>query len=415
MLIVVLNLSVNTAGQSIGSGTPLYIQSIGGSSSYGGLLLAVYIVSAIIMRFFAGKIADTRSRKLVLLIGGASIMVGSLLPAIIMVPEAQFPGRILQGIGFASAHTAINACAADILPKKRLGEGLGYFGLGQAVSMAVGPALAVWLVSLDYQEALAVGIGLIGLIIVVLAIFSTYEKHPEKLPASSGYRRTWEERQEKKETVAEAEVEVEKKEQAKGQDRSFFGRLFELAAIYGALPLVFVMLSTTIFVSYTSVYAKTMGYTNPSLFFLAAAIVAIIIRMTSSRFMDKIAPGKLFLVPVIAGIATNICLMTVHNEIAYAFFGIGYGICIGIAIPLLNSVAVKASPPQRYGAANGLFYLFYDVGFGLAAVGWGVVLDYADFNVVFIGGICCQIIAYLISIVLFPKAKKRQLELDAVK
>ena len=39
----------------------------------------------------------------------------------------------------AASATAAATAAADIVPVERLGEGLGYYGLGQALGFAIGP------------------------------------------------------------------------------------------------------------------------------------------------------------------------------------------------------------------------------------------------------------------------------------
>ncbi len=51
--------------------------------------------------------------------------------------------RIIQGFSFGISGTANMALVAEIIPKERLGEGLGYFGLGQVVSQVIGPVIGV--------------------------------------------------------------------------------------------------------------------------------------------------------------------------------------------------------------------------------------------------------------------------------
>jgi MFS family permease len=54
--------------------------------------------------------------------------------------------RILHGIGFGIHSTTSGAVIADIVPKSRLGEGLGYFGIYNTIAVATrrpGIALAL--------------------------------------------------------------------------------------------------------------------------------------------------------------------------------------------------------------------------------------------------------------------------------
>lgn len=55
--------------------------------------------------------------------------------------------RILHGIGFGLSTTFAAALVVDVIPAQRRGEGIGYFGLGSTVAMAVAPALGVMLLT----------------------------------------------------------------------------------------------------------------------------------------------------------------------------------------------------------------------------------------------------------------------------
>ena len=72
--------------------------------------------------------------------------------------------------------------------------------------------------------------------------------------------------------------------------------------------------------------------------------------------------------------------------------GIVYGFCTGIALPLNQSVAVKNTPPERWGAANALFQLAIDVGIGGACVIWGIVNDCFGFPVTICCAMCCVVL-----------------------
>lgn len=60
--------------------------------------------------------------------------------------------------------------SADVMPASRMGEGIGYAGLGQALAMTVGPTLALFLVSTDPAENLFWGLGGVGGLALVWGI-----------------------------------------------------------------------------------------------------------------------------------------------------------------------------------------------------------------------------------------------------
>ena len=53
--------------------------------------------------------------------------------------------RFFQGISFSLATTVTGAIAADLVPAKRRGEGLGYFGMSMNLAVVAGPFLALTL------------------------------------------------------------------------------------------------------------------------------------------------------------------------------------------------------------------------------------------------------------------------------
>ena len=50
--------------------------------------------------------------------------------------------RVVHGLGFGAA-TVLCYCGAENLPPKRLGEGMGYFGIGESVCLSIGPVLGI--------------------------------------------------------------------------------------------------------------------------------------------------------------------------------------------------------------------------------------------------------------------------------
>ncbi len=51
--------------------------------------------------------------------------------------------RIINGIGFAFSGTCQIALASKYIPKNKMGEGIGYLGLGMVIGSAVAPGIGV--------------------------------------------------------------------------------------------------------------------------------------------------------------------------------------------------------------------------------------------------------------------------------
>lgn len=53
--------------------------------------------------------------------------------------------RLVHGFGFGIASTLYATSASDDLPPHRMGEGMGYFGVGETIAISVGPLLGIWM------------------------------------------------------------------------------------------------------------------------------------------------------------------------------------------------------------------------------------------------------------------------------
>src|SRR5699024_6432189 len=80
-----------------------------------------------------------------------------------------FVMRIAQGIGWGFSTTATGTIATDLIPPKRRGEGMGYFGLSGNLALAFGPALGLTLVDLISFSQLFLICSISGLVAFLLS------------------------------------------------------------------------------------------------------------------------------------------------------------------------------------------------------------------------------------------------------
>lgn len=96
-----------------------------------------------------------------------------------------------------------------------------------------------------------------------------------------------------------------------------------------------------------------------------------------------------------------------YGEPVFLASGIFYGLVTGISLPLNQSVAVKNTPPERWGATNALFLLANDIGIGFASVIWGVINDSFGFQTSIVCIIVCLIASYASAWIVYPARDKR--------
>lgn len=432
VLVVVSTLCCFMVGQGLNSSTSVYVALYGGTAAYAGVLGAVFSAAAAVVRLLSGPLIDGRGRRIVMLVGFAVLIVGTVGPLFTrdVAPFVVF--RILQGAGFSAVTTASATAAADALPASRMGEGIGYYGLGQALSMSVGPALALALVSTDPPENLFIGVTAIAVVGLAMIFLCRYEKHPEMLPEEAVYRRRLEEGESEAARTGAAEaLEVTGRagaaEAAKasetttstaqsrmeGQPRreSIVSRIFEKHALPGTLPMIVLSPAFGFVIFFVGLYGASLGVGSAGLFYTLSAVSMILVRLKSGAFMDRFAPIKILPFALACGLVAFAMLVacgtvldgTPVRDAVFNLSGIVYGFCSGIALPLNQSVAVKNTPPERWGAANALFQLANDVGIGGACVIWGIVNDCFGFPVTICCAMCCIVASYFVARAVYPK------------
>lgn len=406
-------------GQGLNSGTSVYINRLGGSATLAGIGAAVFSGAAIAGRLLAGPLSDSRGRLVVIASGAVVLLVGVIGAAITANIDLIMLWRTLQGLGFSAVTTACATAAADVLPAERLGEGIGYYGLGQAIAMSIGPALAIALVATEPPENLFWGLAIAAALSLALCVFCRYERNPESLPPSSTYRRLVlkTRKEENADELQESGSSGNMRDAtAKSGIGAFLSKIVEPGALAGGLPLMVMSPAFGFGIFFVGLLGTQLGIGNAGLFYTLSAVSMVIVRVSSKIFMDRILPIKLFAVAVASGIVCFSLLLIVTLPITagvlqsalFYVSGIFYGLCLGVALPVNQTVAVKNSPAERWGAANGLFMLLFDVGIGIASVVWGITNDLLGFT--FTAGCVIVLVALslLVAFITYPESEKRE-------
>jgi MFS family permease len=371
--------------QFISTTLALYVNFLGGSASYTGFILTAFTISALIMRIISGRLVDKKGRRMVAVIGLAIAGLSSCLFLLFPALGALAPIRIIQGAGYSIAVTAIAVGVTDVLPRKNLGEGIGYFGLGRTISMALAPVIALELIkSNDFRPVFALS-ALSLFASVVLMFICKYEIDPKIIAMHQ----------------AEAASDARLAKPAAPQKVSLIWTLFEKSAIPCTLIMTVVSIAMTSSMSFITLFAKDQGIGNAGLYFTLQAAFMFISRLVAGKMTDKYSP----LVSVVPGLALYVLgygllalpdVSTTIFFVAAAFSGLGGG----VIIPALNAVVIKGVPTNRRGAASATFMMAMDIGVGIGSPLWGFIIDRANFSMVFAGSAICCLVAIFASLVL---------------
>lgn len=352
----------------------LYIVHIGGAAAQAGAMTMGFALAAIAMRLWGGMLSDNKGRRFTMVLGAVIYLLGIL--GFMSFPQIGllFFFRAVQGIGFSLANTAAGAAIADVVPASRMGEGMGYYGLGQAIAMGLGPLIGLALLG-DNNFTL-----LFGVVAGILAITSI-------LSMCVGY--------EKKTPAARKMHAAEDGGRGKAGKRGVKQNPIEKRALAPAAVQTLLTLAQSSITGFFTLFAVAKGLENAGMFFVIQAAAMFLMRIFTGKIADK--KGTLtVVVPALGlGIIGFLILLFAPSGLLLTA-GFFTGACVGMAQPALTALAVKRSDPERKGAANATFYLGMDIANGVGGYLWGSVIDYSGYSSMF-GG-CAILLAATIAV-----------------
>src|SRR5699024_272230 len=158
---------------------PIFVKELGGSDQLIGIIVSVFTFSALIFRPYAGHALESKGRRFVYMTGLSIFVLSVGSFAFITSITFLFLMRTIQGTGWGLSTTATGTIATDLVPTKRRGEGLGYFGLSGNLALALGPALGLSLVDIISFKALFLICAASGFVAFSLSSLIRYKKVEE--------------------------------------------------------------------------------------------------------------------------------------------------------------------------------------------------------------------------------------------
>ncbi len=181
--------------------------------------------------------------------------------------------RSLHGIGFSATTNASGTIVSDIVPKSRLAEGVGYYGLSNTLATAVGPALTLFIIQYFSYNVLFLVSSLIGFIALFCSFFIDYEKHKPSF---------------------------ENKLLVRKGKRGIADIMFEKSALPAALVTIFIFVAMGATMTFIPTYALSLGIEDIGLYFVVNSFALLFTRIVGGKLADKygdtlvILPGELF-------------------------------------------------------------------------------------------------------------------------
>jgi MFS family permease len=126
-------------------------------------------------------------------------------------------------------------------------------------------------------------------------------------------------------------------------------------------------------VTFITLYAMQQGIANIGVFFTVFAGALLLSRPVVGWLVDW-RGYNIVVVPGLVMIAGAMVLLSQAQTLwMFLLPAAIYGVGFGAIQPSMQALAVADLPANRRGAANGTFYIGFDLGIGIGAVLWGAV------------------------------------------
>lgn len=320
--------------------TPLitgFSGSIGASAALMGIIGGLTNLCSLLCRPLVGNLADRVSKYRMCFLGAGLAALACVGYIAAFHPGLVIAARVVNGVGYACSSVCVSTWLSNLLPKEKISSGMGFYGMMNALAMAVAPAIGISVYhALGYHAAFGAALAF-ALGAALLIQFVKDKGIPE--PARA---------------VAEPQQE-------KARVHIVDGRVLPIALIVMLFAIPYCA-TQSFLISYVQARAISVSV---SLYFPMYAAVLLLLRLFLKNWFDRL-PFRVFLAGGLASaLAGMLCLGWMHSNVqmffAAAFMAGGYGIMCSVS----QSTAMLLADKEQRGLANSTYYIGLDLGMTL--------------------------------------------------
>lgn len=314
---------------------PLYIEHIGASKQEIGIVMGSFSVGMLLFRPAMGTLADTRGRKIVLLIG---MSAGAIAPLGYLVIKTILPLMVIRafhGISIAAFATAYITLVSDLAPEHRRGEIVGYMSLVSPLGLGIGPAIGGFVqVTIGYTPLFLSSAALcsLGLLCIIPIVNPPVIKKPNN-----------------------------------SKNDNFLQILISPRVRIPAIVLLLSGVTLGSLHTFISLFIKSTGVDlNAGLFFTAAAVSSFSCRLFTGKASDQYGRGLFVTISLIAYTLSIICIWQANNSFMFLLGALMEGAASGTLIPMISVLMTDRALPHERGRIFGVSLMGFDIGLAVA-------------------------------------------------
>lgn len=325
---------------------PPYVRGpIGSTDVAVGLVTGAFAFTAVVCRPLAGRLADARGRRLVVVTGSALAGVAGLLYLIPLGVPGLVLARLVLGAGEGLVFTAGAAWTVDLAPEASRGRAIGLFGLSIWGALTAGPVIGQLLLdTFDYEA---------------VWLFAA------AAPLAGA-------------TLARALPESPRAPEPEAR-----GALIAREALRPGLSLSLAATGQAAFAGFIVLHLADRGVGHGAAVFTAFAAAVVGTRIFAGRLPDVVGARP----TAVGAAACNACglaVIGVADSLPVAIAGaLVMGAGFSVLFPSLALIVVNRAGDARRGAALGTFTAFFDIGMGVGGLLAGAVAATAGYPAAF--------------------------------
>lgn len=353
LVLMLVNLTNGAAGYMTLPLVASYALTLGADLTMASTVSGVMSLVSLIVCPVAGLLSDRANRKNLLLVTEGAYGVTLALHAVVPNIPALILVRAVSGVFFSLSSVLTVAYASSYIPREKMGEGLGYFGLMAPLGQAMGPALGLGLRDgVGYHAAFLGGAAaaVLSLLCVVVLPYS---------PPAAG-------------TPAKR-------------------RSLKLGDVF-AMEFLCLMLLTTLFSSanglvstYLDILAQERSIPNISLFFTVYSVALVICKPLTGKLLDK-RGLYLVVIPAIVFAALGMFLVGLAASLGVMLLAaVCKAVGQGAGTPSIQAYTVKTLDPSRAGVAVSTIQIGQNLGNALAPIAGSFFVGPFGYEAMFCG------------------------------
>ncbi len=377
---LLLCLSQHTANTLIAT----YAGFLGAGAVLVGTISGLYFGVAFAARPISGPVITLMDKKKLMIATYIAGIVTNVAYALAGSVPFFILARILHGLEFAFVGSLNLTIASDSLPREKLGSGIGVFGIGGALSQAVGPGMGIAI--RDFAAARWGEGGGYTAVFLASALFMLIALVPVFL-------------------IPHVKQTAEQRSALGKWYRNIVAR----ETLTSALLMCLISVSGILYTTYMVPYAEELGIGSIAAFFTVYALVLLGARPFFSYLSDRVGMNAV-IVPSLCVFALSFLAVGLGRSLGMMLLGAVLGaLGYGAVNPILQALCTRTVPPERRGVASNTQYFGMDLGFFLGPLLGGLLYSaFGRYSAMYlVGGIAPLVLALALFLLIWGKLKQR--------